>query len=185
MNPVVAIAHVLGIAAGVWGGLWLIDRVAPDLPGPDVEAGVTATVPEEVEGADEGSLYRPGPLSTALIQLDEQLGEQQLVTLQVEPAELTTQARDPQDGLIDAGDVPASAPSWIIAQIAEKRPEVTLDSLRWVALIATDERPFWQAQLVSHDPRIPQPWTYTADLEGDLLEGDRLPRLPLLPLAGD
>lgn len=32
MSPVAPIVHLLAIAAGIWGGFWIAERVAPDLP---------------------------------------------------------------------------------------------------------------------------------------------------------
>ena len=77
---------------------------------------------------------------------------------------------DDQEGLIDPSEVPASAPEWIVSQIAEERPRVTLDKVRYMELVATEEGQRWYVQLVSDDSQISPPWTYTADLEGDLLE---------------
>lgn len=39
MSPVAPIAHLIAIAAGVIGGLWLGGLVAPDLPSADTEPG--------------------------------------------------------------------------------------------------------------------------------------------------
>ena len=50
MSPVSAITHVLAIVAGVWGGLWVIGRVTPDLPQDNTEPGVEAT--GDVDGGD-------------------------------------------------------------------------------------------------------------------------------------
>lgn len=170
MNPVAALAHVLAVAAGVWGGLWVMGAVTPDLPDADAEPGVAATAPEDVSGGSDESLFRQTPLFWALDQLDDQLAAgQAVVRLRVEPGALSSESRDGQEGLIDPADVPASAPEWIVSQIAEERPQVTLDRVRYMELVATEEGPRWYMQLVSDDPKLDPPWTYTADFEGDLL----------------
>ena len=171
MNPVAVIAHLLALVAGVWGGFWLMGKIAPDLPGPDVAAGLTATAPEEITGSSEDSLFRQTPLFWAMQRLADQLGAgEQIVYLQVYPGELESETRDAQDGLIDPDDVVASAPEWIVTQIAEERPRITLDKVRYMGLIATPDGPRWYVELVRTDPEITAPWTYTADAEGDLLE---------------
>ena len=171
MNPVAAIAHVLAVVVGIWGGFWLMDRVAPDLPDPGAEPGVAATAPEELSGDAEESLLRQTPLYWALQQLSDQLAAgQQAVRLRVEPGTLNLESREAQDGLIEVDEIPASAPEWIVSQIAEERPRVTLAKVRYMELVATEDGPRWYVQLVSDDPGLPPPWTYTADLEGDLLE---------------
>jgi hypothetical protein len=40
LNPVAAIAHVLAIAVGLWGGFWIMGRVTPDLPDPVPDPGL-------------------------------------------------------------------------------------------------------------------------------------------------
>jgi hypothetical protein len=171
VNPVAAVAHVLAIAAGIWGGLWIMGKATPDLPDPDAEAGVTATAPEDVSGGADESLFRQTPLFWALDQLGDQLAAgQAVVRLHVEPGTLSSESREEQDGLIDPADVPASAPEWIVSQIAQERPQVTLEKVRYMDLVATEKGPRWYVQLVSDDPKLDPPWTYTADFEGDLLE---------------
>ena len=170
MNPVAAFAHILAVAAGVWGAFWVMGAVTPDLPDAEAEPGVTATAAEDVAGDAEESLLRQTPLFWALEQLSDQLAAgQQLARLRVEPATLTSESRDAEDGLIDPDDVAPSAPEWIVRQIAEDRPQVTLAKVRYMELIATAKGPRWYVQLVSDDPKLSPPWTYTADLEGDLL----------------
>ena len=180
VNPVAAIAHVLAVAAGIWGALSLMGAVTPDLPNADAEPGVTATAPEDVTGDAEDSLLRQTPLYWALDQLSDQLAAgEQLVRLRVEPGTLTSESRDAEDGLIDPGDVPASAPEWIVSQIAEDRPRVTLAGVQYMELIATADGPRWYVQLAGDDPGLSPPWTYTADLEGDLLATGGAEPVPL------
>jgi hypothetical protein len=182
VNPVAVIAHVLAVVAGIWGGLSLMGWIAPDLPDPDEAAGLTATAPEEITGSSEDSLFRQTPLHWAMERLADQLGAgEQVVYLQIYPGKLESETRDAQDSLIDPGDVVASAPEWIVTQIAEKRPDVTLDKVRYMGLIATAEGPRWYVELVRTDPKITAPWAYTADAEGDLLEAGGAVPLPLAP----
>lgn len=167
MNPVAAIAHLLAIAAGLCGGLWVMGKVTPDLPPADAAPGVTSAVEEQVAGDDATSLFRSIPLSVAL----EQLAEQQaagtgIVRLHIEPGSLQAETSG-AEGAFQPGDVPPGALELIVAQAAAERPQVTLGKVRYADLVATERGPRWYVQLDSADPKLPPPWTYGAPLGGE------------------
>ena len=167
MSPVAPIAHLLAIAAGVWGGFWIMDRVTPNLPSEDERPGVAAAaVPGQIEGGDPGSLLRAARLAPALEQLDEQLAAGEgILRLRVEPGRLEVEDTD-AEGAFEPDDVDAGAPERIVEAIGRQRPIVGLDDVRYMELVATADGPRWHVQLVSTDPRISPPWTYQAPLSG-------------------
>jgi hypothetical protein len=119
MSPAPPIAHLLGIALGVFGGLWLGGVVAPDLPSAETDPGVVAE--EEVKGSDPESLYRPGPLQEAVTQTLDQLGagaEVSVVT--IEPSRLSA-AENEGTNLLPLEDMPVDAPERIVAALEEAR----------------------------------------------------------------
>jgi hypothetical protein len=133
MSPAAPIAHLLGIAAGVLGGLWVGGWVAPDLPSADTDPGVV--VEEEVRGSDPDSLYRSGPLADAVTQTAEQFGagaEVSVVT--IEPNRLTA-AENEGTNLLPLEDMPVDAPERMIDGVNDARAkansstDVTLDDV--------------------------------------------------------
>ena len=161
MSPVSAITHVLAVALGVWGGLSLIDRVAPDLPDPDTAAAVES--PAEVDGDDPDSLLGPGPLAAALGQLSGQIAAGDgIVSLELRPESLDAETGGGGVGLAP-GDVPPEAPQRIADAIAAERGRVTLDDINFMLLRDGAAGPEWYVQL---ELAIDPPRTYVAPLDG-------------------
>ena len=161
MSPVSVITHLLAIAAGVWGGFWVIGRVTPDLPQAGVEPGVEAT--GDVEGGDHDSLLRTGPFAIALAQLSDQLAAEDAITsLHLEPGSLDAQGGSGGLGL-EPEDVPPNAPQRIVAAIRAQRPQVTLDDVAFMRLRPSADGPQWYVQL---DLDIDPPRTYVTPLDG-------------------
>jgi hypothetical protein len=155
---------VLAIAAGVWGGLLVMDAVAPDLPDPDTEPGVAAAQPASVEPGSADSLFRAENLGPALSQLDEQLGaDGELVRLRIEPGRL--QSTEGEGGFAVA-DVSSAAPNQLAAAIGAERPEFRgIEDFQYLELVHTKEGPEWYVQLVSTRPQLSPPWSYGAPLD--------------------
>jgi hypothetical protein len=155
---------VLAIAAGVWGGLAVMDAVAPDLPDPDTEPGVAAAQPATVEQDSGVSLFRAENLGPALSQLDEQLGaDGELVRLRIDPGRLGSTEGE---GGFAVGDVPSTAPDQLAAAIAADRPEFRgIEDFQYLELVQTRGGPEWYVQLVSTRPQLSPPWTYAAPLD--------------------
>lgn len=180
MNPVAAIATVLAIVLGGWGGYSAMAAIAPDQPAEGVEPGVSAaTDPEIVEPGDPGSLLRAGPLSDALGELDSQLiAGRQIERLTLTPGEVRIESAY-RDGLFDPDDVDPAAPQRIIAAIEAQRPEVSIASIDLMKLIATAEGQRWYVQLVSTDPKVNPPWSYTARGDGRKVEAGGAEPVPI------
>ena len=169
VNPVVAIAHVLAIALGAWGGWALISRVVPDFPSDDVEPGVSAAAePGSVAGDDPDSLLRAAPLADALGDFDEQIAAGQGVRmLRIQPGTLHADTDDGEDA-IDPGDISADVPEAIVEEAAKRRPRIDLAHVREIVLVAGGkDGGTWYLQLTGDDPQLPPPWTYSAPLDGD------------------
>ena len=167
LNPIAAIAHLLAIAAGVWGGLWLMGKVTPDLPPADAAPGVASAVEQQVAGDDATSLFRSIPLSAALDQLaEQQAAGTGFVRLHIEPGSLQAETSG-ADGGFQPADVPPGALELIVAAAAAERPQVNLRKVRYADLVATAQGPRWYVQLDSGDPSLPPPWTYGAPLSGE------------------
>ena len=161
MSPVAAITHVLAIVAGVWGGFWVIGRVAPDLPDADTEPAVEA--PADVRGGDPDSLLQPAPLASALDQLSSQMAAgDEIVSLELRPDSLDA---EPGSGgvALQPEDVPPDAPQRIVSAIAAERAQVELDDVQLMLLRDGDGGPEWYVQL---DLKIDPPRTYVAPLDG-------------------
>jgi hypothetical protein len=161
MSPVSAITHLLAVALGLWGGFWLMDRVAPDLPSDETDPGVEAAT--ELRGGDPDSLLRAGPLATALGQLSDQIAAgDAIVALEIEPANLSAETGSGGLGL-EPEEVPPGAPERIVGEIAGQRPQVSLDDVTFIRLRAGAQGPEWYVQL---DLEIDPPRTYVAPLDG-------------------
>lgn len=161
MSPVSGITHVLAVALGLWGGFWLMGRVAPDLPSEETDPGVEAAA--ELRGGDPDSLLRAGPLAIALDQLSDQIAAgEAIVSFQVEPASIDAQSGS--GGLeLDPEEIPPGAPERIVAEIASQRPHVSLDDVMFMRLRPAAQGPEWYVQL---DAEIDPPRTYVAPLDG-------------------
>jgi hypothetical protein len=166
VNPLPPIAHLLAIAVGVFGGLALMGRIAPDLPDPAVKPAVGApSTPSTVKGGDPNSLFRAQNLSGALDQLQEQLGAGDTVyRLLIKPGTLHASTSSP--GLsLDIDAVDPTAPQRIAAAINAQRPDLHgLDEFGSMILLARDQgSPTWQALLL---PEVGTPRLYTAKADG-------------------
>lgn len=121
MSPVPPIAHLIAIAAGLLGGLWLGGLIAPDLPGAETEPGVA--VDERVQGSDPGSLYRSGPLDDAVAQTLDQLGPgAEVSSVTIEPATLRV-AENEGANLLSLESMPVDAPERMLPGIERARAE--------------------------------------------------------------
>lgn len=119
MSPVAPIAHLIAIAVGVFGGLWLGGVIAPDLPSAETDPGVAAA--EEVKGSDPDSLYRPGPLQEAVTQTLDQLGAgAEVSNVTIEPSRLHA-AENEGVNLLPLEDMPVDAPERIVAGLERAR----------------------------------------------------------------
>jgi hypothetical protein len=161
MSPVSVITHLLAIAVGVWGGLWLIGRVTPDLPQEGTDPGVESVA--KVNGGDPDSLLRTGPLAIALAQLSDQIAAGDvIVSLRLDPGNLN--ARSGSGGVdLEPEEIPPNAPQRIVDAIAQQRPEVSLDDVSYMQLRPTGQGPEWYVQL---DLDIDPPRTFIAPLDG-------------------
>ena len=135
MSPVAPIAHLLGIALGALGGLWLGGVISPDLPSADTEPGVVVT-DDQVKGDDPDSLFHPGPLQEAVTQTLDQLGSGAGVSrVLIEPATLRASS-DGGTGEAPLESMPIDAPERIVGGVEAAREEagvkgpLTLDDVR-------------------------------------------------------
>jgi hypothetical protein len=179
-NPAAIVLHALGIAAGLLLGFLVMDAIAPDLP-PESEApGVSSSVaPEKVGGGDADSLFVPSNLGSALDQLDEQTAAGQgILRMRITPGEIQAQTAA-GDGLIDAAEVPETAPETIVARAGVERAQIGFEDFAYFDLVATDEGPQWYAQLDINVTEVDPPWTYTAPLIGAPLTTGGPPPAPI------
>ena len=59
-NPVAVLVHLVAIAAGIYLGLLVMNRIVPDLPDETVDPGVSSSsAPAAVAGDDPDSLFWP------------------------------------------------------------------------------------------------------------------------------
>jgi len=169
------LVHLLGIALGAYLGYLAMSAIAPDLPDPDTEPGVSSSVaPAAVAGSDPDSLFLASNLAPALDELEPQLtAGEGLASLHITPGSIDTELNsDVIDGLFDPGDVPADVPERLATAINEKRGGVSLDDVAYMDLVATAKGPRWYVQLDTARDVGPPPWTYGAPLAGaPLVEG--------------
>jgi hypothetical protein len=133
MSPVAPVAHLIAIAAGVLGGLWVAAWVAPDLPTDETEPGVVAA--EAVKGSDPDSLFRAGPLAEAISQTEEQFpAGQEVSSVQIEPSSLRA-ARAEGTNTLPLDDLPVDAPERMLEGIrradAGVNDPIDLDDVLW------------------------------------------------------
>ena len=179
MNPVAAIAHVVAICLGGFGGFWVIDSVSPDLPDGEEPAGVE--VPEDVDGGDEASLFQPGPLSTALFQLEEQQGDGiEYAFLTITPSSVLASEVEVEGG-VEPSDLSTGEPLRVIEALGRERGAITADHVRQMDLAATRNGLVWLVHLVGNDPKLSPPWQYVVPYGSDDVQaGGPLPE-PLVP----
>lgn len=166
-NPVAAIVHLLGIAAGLYLGLIAMGAIAPDLPGEEVEPGVSSSAaPGAVSGEDPDSLLRPENLAPALDGLDEQIGGGDgLIRLRIEPGQLNAETGS-GEGVFEPADVTPAVATTIVDEIHAQRLQVSYADIGYLELVATRDGPRWYVQLASATTDVSPPWTYTAPLAG-------------------
>jgi hypothetical protein len=169
-NPVPVLVHLVAIALGLYLGFVAMEAIAPNLPDPDVDPGVSSSSsPGAVAGDDPDSLFRAQNLSPALDQLDEQLGAGQgIVSLRIEPGSVDADTAS-GDGLFEPADVPAEVPALLAGEIHQQRGSLGLADISYVDLVATAKGPRWYVQLDIARDIGPPPWTYGAPLAGSPL----------------
>ncbi len=167
INPVAVLIHLIGIAAGIFGGLMAMDAIAPDLPSESEAPGVTSSVaPEAVAADDPDSLFQTHNLRSALDGLQDQIGAGEgVLRLRITPGSLEAQTAS-GDGLFQPDEVPDTAPSYIAGQASAERPQVTLADFAYFELVATAKGPEWYGQLDIDVTEVSPPWTYRAPLSG-------------------
>jgi hypothetical protein len=122
VSPAAPIAHLVGIALGVFGGLWLGGVVAPDLPSASTEPGIS--IDDDVKGADAESLYHPAPLDGAVKQTIEQLGPGAEVSrVTIRPTTLTAESADAAE-TEPLESMPLDAPETMVAGVQAAREEI-------------------------------------------------------------
>lgn len=168
-NPIPILVHAIAIAAGLFVGWIVMDRITPDFP--SANPGVaSSSAPGAVAGNDPDSLFLPNNLAEALVQLQDQFGaDQGIVALNIEPGRIDAETSD-IDGTYDLPDVPVAAPARIASQIHDMRPKLGLSEIRYMDLVATRKGPRWYVQIDTDATDEPPPWTYGAPLEGSPLE---------------
>jgi hypothetical protein len=177
-NPIPILVHALAIAAGLFVGWIVMDRITPNFPSADPGVA-SSSAPGAVAGNDPDSLFLPNNMSVAMVELQEQFGaDQGIVRLHIEPGAIDAQTSD-VDGTFDLPDVPVAAPARIAAQIHELRPKFGLGEISYMDLVATRKGPRWYVQIDTGATDEPPPWTYGAPLEGSPLEVGPAPPTPV------
>ena len=172
------LVHAVAIAVGIYLGFLIMDKLAPDLPDDAVEPGVSSAAPRTVAGDDADSLFRAANLAPALAALDDQLAAGDgIVRLHPEPGALESQTSE-ADGTFAPGDVPTDVPVRIGMGIAQERG-LTLDDIRYMGLVSTDDGPRWYVQLEINRDIGPPPWAYGAPLDGEPLDVGGTPPKPV------
>jgi hypothetical protein len=179
VSPLPPIAHIVAIVAGVWGGLTVMGAIAPDLPGADVQPGVTAEAAPQ-SGDDPDSLLAEDNLDPALTQLADQLGTtSDLVRLRITPSQLDATEGE---GGFDVDAVDPTAPQRLVEMISEERPKVRgLEDVQYMELVEAKQGAEWYVQLVSTRDDLPPPWTYGAPQDLSKLTVGGAPPQPIAP----
>ncbi|MDQ2675288.1 MAG: hypothetical protein M3Y34_00635 [Actinomycetota bacterium] len=179
MNAVAAISHVVAIVLGAFGGFWAIDAVTPELPGESVEPAVE--VPVAVEPDSPDSLFQPGPLSTAIAQLEGQEGAgAEYAFLTITPTSLSVSEVE-VDGGVEPSDLSTGEPMRVIELLGKERRAITPERVRQLDLVATKDGRVWLVQLRSDDPDLSPPWQYVVPYGSDRVQaGGPLPT-PIAP----
>jgi hypothetical protein len=179
-NPIPVLVHLLAIAAGLFVGWIVMDRITPDLPADSVAAGIeSSSAPGSVAGNDPDSLLLAANLGPALGELSDQLAAGQgIVTLHIEPGAIKAESSD-ADGTYDLDEVDPATPAVIVDQIPEQRPKLGLGQILFMDLVATRKGPRWYVQIDNQATDEPPPWTYGAPLEGSPLTVGGAPPTPI------
>ncbi|MDX6580898.1 MAG: hypothetical protein QOI10_82 [Solirubrobacterales bacterium] len=179
-NPIPVVVHLVAIALGLWLGYLAMDAIAPNLPDPDQDPGLSSSsAPRAVAGDDPDSLFRAVNLSSALAQLDDQLAAGDgIVSLHIEPGSLDAETGS-GDGTFAPAGVPVAVPALLASEINEQRGRAGLGEVSYMDLVATARGPRWYVQLDSGKDIGPPPWTYGAPLEGAPLTVGPAPPKPV------
>ena len=177
-NPIAIIVHALAIAAGLFVGWIVMERISPDFP--SAEPGVeSSSSPGAVAGDDPDSLFLPNNLSEAILPLMEQTAAGEgVVELHLEPGSIDLRTSD-AEGTIDLTEVPVAAPMRIADAINAQRPKIDLAQIAYMDLVATDKGPRWYVQIDINKTDEPPPWTYTAALEANSVTPGGAPPKPV------
>jgi hypothetical protein len=168
VNPVAALSHLAAIVLGILGGVWAINAVTPELPDSDVEPGVEIPVPVEPEAPE--SLFQPGPLSTAIVQLEGQEGDGvEYAFLSITPTTLSVSDVTVKGG-VEPGDLSAGEPERVIELLGEERSGITPEVVRQMDLVATKEGLVWVVHLDSTAPGLSPPYQYLVPYGTDDVE---------------
>lgn len=180
MNPVAALSHLAAVVLGVFGSLWLVEELTPKLPDENVEPGVEVPVPVEPESPE--SLFQPGPLSTAIFQLEgQESGGEEYVLMTITPTSLSVSDLEAEGGIVPS-ELSTGEPMRVIELLGEERNAITPDKVRQLDLVATKDGPVWVVQLQSGDPALEPPLQYVVPLGSEEVQaGGPLPT----PLAAD
>ena len=168
MNPVAAICHVLAIVLGVFGGIWAVNSLSPDLPDEDVEPGVEIPVPVGPESPE--SLFQPGPLSTAISQLEGQEGDGvEYAFISITPTSLVV-SDITVDGGVEPSDISTGEPQRVIDLLSAERKEISQDDARQMDLVATSDGLVWVVHLDSSS--VSAPTQYVVPYGTDEVQAD-------------
>jgi hypothetical protein len=172
--------HVLGIAIGLYVGWQVMDELAPDLPTADPGVA-SSTEPKAVAPGDADSLFKPANLAGALQGLDDQLApDQGLLRLKITPGALESQPLSKGvTGYFEPSDISPATPQVIIEQVTARRPQVTIDDVGYMELVATAQGPRWYVQLDTSVTDVSPPWTYGAPLSGTPIDVGPGPPTPI------
>lgn len=178
-NPVAVLVHLVAIAAGIYLGLLVMNRIVPDLPDETVDPGVSSSsAPAAVAGDDPDSLFLASNLGPALTQLEAQLGAGQgIATLHLEPGSLDAETAS-GDAALHPADIPVEVPALLGEQIHADRGGVGLAEISYIDLVATARGPRWYVQLDPARGIGPPPWSYGAPLDGSPLTAGPAPPKP-------
>ncbi len=179
MNPVAALSHLAAIVLGILGGVWAINALTPELPDSDVEPGVEIPVPVEPEAPE--SLFQPGPLSTAIFQLEEQTGDGvEYAFLSITPTTLSVSDVKVEGG-VEPSELSAGEPERVIELLGRERNGITPEHVRQMDLVATKNGQVWVVQLDSTAPGLSPPYQYLVPYGTDEVEASTAIPDPLTP----
>lgn len=168
MNPLAAICHVVAIVAGAWGGVAVISAIAPDLPPAGAQPAVTADPQSEpIEPQSPDSFLHATGFAAGLGQISDQIAAgDDIRRLRVEADSIQADSTS-GDGLIPIGEIPADSTQNLISAIGAERPAVSYDQIAYMELFATANGPRWFVQLLTTEPGLGKPSTFTASISGE------------------
>ena len=176
------LVHVVAIALGIYLGFIAMDAIAPDLPGADVEPGVSSSsAPQAVVGDDTDSLFRAANLGPALAQLDEQLAAGEGIASCTSSPARSTPTHGSAEGMFAAADVAGRGAGEARGRDRRRAPgrHARSPTSRFMDLVATPKGPRWYVQLDINRDIGPPPWTYGAPLDGAPLSVGGAPPKPI------